>query len=92
MRSTPASVDVGTGNVMVTVAGLPVPGAGVVGLVNNSQSIERSASSPLPQRVELSAGALSTVSGGVLYEAGDGYSPKFTAVSGSATAFTPPMG
>lgn len=90
-----ASVDVGTGNVMITVAGLPIPGVGVVGLVNNSQSTERSTTSGLPQRFELSAGSagsLSTVTGGVLYEGGDGFSAKFTSVSGSATAFTAAKG
>lgn len=90
-----ASVDVGTGNVMVSVAGLPVAGVGVVGLVGNSRSTERSTTSGLPQRFELTAGssgALSTVSGGVLYEGGDGFSAKFTSVSGSTTAFTPPKG
>lgn len=90
-----ASVDVGTGNVMITVAGLPIPGVGVVGLVNNSQSTERSTSSGVPQRFELSAGSagsLSTVTGGVLYEGGDGFSAKFTPVSGSATAFTAAKG
>lgn len=63
--------------------------------MNNSQPIERSASSPLQQRLELTtgaAGARSSVSGEVLYEAGDGYSVKFTDVSGLTTAFTPAEG
>ena len=87
-----ASVDVGTGNVMVSIAGLPVSGVGAVGLVNNSQSPNHSASSALPQGFELTAGSsgsLSTVDGGVLYTGGDGFSAKFTA---SGTAFTPPKG
>ena len=87
-----ASVDVGTGNVMVSVAGLPVSGVGAVGLVNNSQSTNRSETSALPQGFELTAGssgALSTVAGGVLYTGGDGFSAKFTA---SGTGFTAPKG
>ncbi|MCT1545863.1 MULTISPECIES: RHS repeat-associated core domain-containing protein [Kocuria] len=87
-----ASVDVGTGNVMLSIAGLPISGVGAVGLVNNSQSPNHSESSALPQGFELTAGSsgsLTTVSGGMLYTGGDGFSAKFTA---SGAAFTPPKG
>lgn len=93
-----ASVNVGTGNLMLQVAGLSVPGVAgdtVIGLTGNSLSQERSETSVDPQRFELTAGAagsLSTVSGGVLYEGPDGYAAKFTAVSGSTTAYTAPEG
>ncbi|MGQ1797374.1 RHS repeat-associated core domain-containing protein [Kocuria oceani] len=93
-----ASVDVGTGNFMVQIAGLSLPGVTgdtVIGLTGNSLSQERSETSAVPQRFELTAGAagsLSTVSGGVIYEGPDGYTAKFTQVSGSTTAFTPPAG
>ncbi|MEF3121742.1 RHS repeat-associated core domain-containing protein [Kocuria flava] len=93
-----ASVDVGTGNFMVQIAGLSLPGVtgdNTIGLTGNSLSQERSTSTGEPQRFELTAGAagsLSTVSGGVIYEGPDGYSAKFTQVAGSTTAFTAPDG
>lgn len=93
-----ASVDVGTGNFMVQIAGLSLPGVTgdtVIGLTGNSLSQERSETSAAPQRFELTAGAagsLSTVSGGVIYEGPDGYTAKFTQVAGSTTAFTAPAG
>ncbi|THE18939.1 hypothetical protein E1J17_03555 [Kocuria rosea] len=93
-----ASVDVGTGNFMLQIAGLSVPGITgdtTIGLTGNSLSQERSTTSAEPQRFELTAGAagsLSTVPGGVIYEGPDGYTAKFTTVAGSTTAFTAPAG
>ena len=93
-----ASVDVGTGNFMLQIAGLSLPGVTgdtMIGLTGNSLSKERSETSAAPQRFELTAGAagsLSTVSGGVIYEGPDGYTAKLTAVAGSTTAFTAPAG
>lgn len=93
-----ASVDVGTGNLMLQIAGLSVPGITgdtTIGLTGNSLSQETSSSSAEPRKFELTAGAagsLSTVSGGVIYEGPDGYTAKFTAVAGSTTAFTAPAG
>lgn len=91
------SVDVGTGNLMVSVTGLSLPGISgdvPLGLVFNSQSTDTSGGDIAPRWTLAlgSAGSLSSTSTGVLHTAGDGYSALFTPVSGSSTAFTAPAG
>ncbi|WP_432246120.1 RHS repeat domain-containing protein (plasmid) [Arthrobacter sp. G.S.26] len=91
------SVDVGTGNLALSITGLSLPGINgdtPLGVVFNSQSTDTTGSDAGP-RWTLAAGAagtLSSTSSGVLYTAGDGYSALFTPVSGSTTAFTSPAG
>jgi RHS repeat-associated protein len=93
-----ASVDVGTGNVMISIDGLSLPGihgSTGLGLTSNSLSTERSTTSGLPQRFELSAGdagSLTRVSDGVIYEGADGHAVKFRFVSGSTSQFISPKG
>ncbi|KNH16301.1 hypothetical protein ACU18_14190 [Arthrobacter sp. ZBG10] len=90
------SVDVGTGNLMLSITGLSLPGINSeipVGVVFNSQSTDTTNSAgPRWTLAAGAAGTLSSTSSGVLYTAGDGYSALFTPVSGSTTAFTPPAG
>ena len=91
------SVDVGTGNLMVTVAGLALPGIGrdvPLGLVFNSQSTDTSGGDIAPRWTLAlgSTGSLSSVSSNLLYTTGDGYSALFTPVAGSSTDFTAPAG
>ncbi|WP_267545084.1 RHS repeat domain-containing protein [Arthrobacter sp. H14-L1] len=91
-------MDVGTGNVMLNLAGLAAPGVKGdvgVGLVGNSLPGPAPASSALPKGFGFNvggAGRLSTVTGGVMWTAGDGYSVIFAPVTGSTTAFTAPAG
>jgi RHS repeat-associated protein len=91
------SVDVGTGNLMLSVTGLSLPGVNsdvALGAVFNSQSTETT-SGDAAARWTLNlggTGSLSSTPSGVLYTAGDGYSSLFTPVSGSTTAFTAPAG
>lgn len=91
------SVDVGTGNLMLSVNGLTLPGVNAdvpLGAVFNSQSTDTT-QGDAAQRWTLNlggTGSLSSTPSGVLYTAGDGYSALFTPVSGSTTAFTAPTG
>ncbi|MCI9872814.1 RHS repeat domain-containing protein [Arthrobacter humicola] len=91
------SVDVGTGNLMLSVNGLALPGVNAdvpLGAVFNSQSTATT-QGDAAQRWTLNlggTGSLSSIPSGVLYTAGDGYSALFTPVSGSTTAFTAPAG
>ncbi|MCC3279648.1 hypothetical protein LJ754_10855 [Arthrobacter sp. zg-Y40] len=92
-----ASVDVGTGNLSVSIGALSLPGINgdaSLGMVYNSRSTDDASSftSPRWNLALASAGTLSTTSKGVLFTSGDGYSALFTPVSGSTTAFTPPAG
>jgi RHS repeat-associated protein len=91
------SVDVGTGNLMLSVSGLSLPGVNVdvpLGAVFNSQATN-TAAGDAAARWSLNfggAGSLSSTPSGVLHTGGDGYSSLFTPVSGSTTAFTAPAG
>ena len=92
-----ASVDVGTGNLMVSINALSLPGVtgdASLGVVYNSRSADQVTAHTSPRwNLALgAAGSLSTTASGVLFTSGDGYSALFTPVSGSATAFTPPAG
>lgn len=94
-----ASVDVGTGNLMVSTDGLNLPGiAGSVpiGATYNSMATNTGATSTIYANGWsygfASAGSLSAVTGGVVYTAGDGGTWLFTPVSGSTTTFTSPAG
>jgi RHS repeat-associated protein len=95
--SVSASVDVGTGNLSVSIGALNLPGitadAGL-GMVYNSRSTDAVSAytSPRWSMALAAAGTLSTTSKGVLFTSGDGYSALFTPVTGSTTAFTPPAG
>ena len=92
-----ASVDVGTGNLMISVTAVSLPGinGGVpLGVVYNSESTD-TVGEDVAARWTLSlggAGSVSTTPSGVLHTAGDGYSSLFTPVAGSTTAFTAPAG
>lgn len=92
-----ASLDVGTGNLMVSINALTLPGItgdASLGMVYNSRS-GQSGPAHIQPRWNLAlgaAGALSSTASGVLFTSGDGYSALFTPVPGSATAFTPPAG
>ncbi|WP_326968202.1 hypothetical protein, partial [Arthrobacter sp. CG_A4] len=92
-----ASVDVGTGNLMLSVTGISLPGiTGEVplGVVYNSESTDTTGAD-VANRWTLSlggAGSLSTTPSGVLHTGGDGYSSLYTPVAGSTTAFTAPAG
>jgi RHS repeat-associated protein len=91
------SVDVGTGNLMLSVNGLSLPGVHAdvpLGAVFNSQAANTTAGDAAA-RWGLNfggAGSLSSTPSGVLHTGGDGYSSLFTPVSGSTTAFTAPAG
>ncbi|MDF2497139.1 MAG: hypothetical protein K0Q86_771 [Arthrobacter koreensis] len=92
-----ASVDVGTGNLSVSINALSLPGVNgdaSLGIVYNSRSGQTTPTNVHPRWTLAlgSAGALSTTATGVLFTSGDGYSALFTPVQGSATAFTPPAG
>lgn len=92
-----ASLDVGTGNLMVSISAASLPrvnGDAGLGVVYNSLSKESGATHVHPRWNPAlgSAGALSTAVGGVLFTSGDGYSALSTPVPGSPTAFTPPSG
>jgi hypothetical protein len=91
------SVDVGTGNLVLSVNGLSLPGVHAdvpLGAVFNSQATN-TAAGDAAARWSLNfggAGSLSSTPSGVLHTGGDGYSSLFTPVSGSTTAFTAPAG
>ena len=91
------SVDLGTGNLMLSVNGLSLPGVNSdvpLGAVFNSQSTATT-QGDAAQRWTLNlggTGSLSSTPSGVLYTAGDGYSALFSPVSGSTTAYTAPAG
>lgn len=94
-----ASVDVGTGNLMVTTRGLDLPGISgsvPIGATYNSMATNTGSASTIYANGWSygfgGAGSLSSVSGGVVYTAGDGGTWLFTPVSGSTTAFTSPTG
>ena len=91
------SVDVGTGNLMLSVNGLSLPGVNSevpLGAVFNSQSTQTTQGAAAERWILNlgGAGSLSSTPSGVLYTAGDGYSALFTPVSGSTTASTAPAG
>lgn len=92
-----ASVDVGTGNLSVSVGAVSLPGVSSdasLGMVYNSRSSDAVSSytSPRWSMALAAAGTLSTTSKGVLFTSGDGYSALFTPVTGSTAAFMPPPG
>ena len=90
------SVDVGTGNLALSITGLSLPGINgdvPLGVVFNSQSTDTTNSAgPRWNLAAGAAGTLSSTSSGVLYTAGDGYSALFTPVSGSTTRSPPRQG
>ncbi len=92
-----AAVDVGTGNLSVTVNAMTLPGINgdnTLGATFNSLSQDTDpglAGARWTLNVA-DAGTLTTAPTGILYTAGDGYSALFTAVSGSTTAYTSPAG
>ncbi|WP_062006640.1 RHS repeat domain-containing protein [Arthrobacter alpinus] len=92
-----ASVDVGTGNLFVSVNAMTLPGInGDTGIGATFNSLSQNTDTGLAgARWTLnvaSAGTLATAPTGILYTAGDGYSALFTPVSGSTTAYTAPAG
>lgn len=92
-----AAVDVGTGNLMVNVNALTLPGInGDTGIGATFNSLSRDTDTGLAgARWTLNvagAGTLTEAPSGILYTAGDGYSVLFTPVSGSTTAYTSPAG
>ncbi|XAS65656.1 RHS repeat-associated core domain-containing protein [Micrococcaceae bacterium Sec5.8] len=91
------SVDVGTGNLMLSVSGLTLPGVNAdvpLGAVFNSQSTDTTQGDAAARWILNfgGAGSLSLTPSGVLHTGGDGYSSLFTPVSGSTSAFTAPAG
>ncbi|WP_374010551.1 RHS repeat domain-containing protein [Leifsonia sp. LS-T14] len=94
-----ASVDVGTGNLLVTTRGLDLPGiAGSVPIGATYNSLAGTSGSTSTIFANnwsygfAGAGSLSAVTGGVVYTAGDGGTWLFTPVTGSTTAYTSPAG
>ncbi|MDJ0358283.1 hypothetical protein [Paenarthrobacter sp. PH39-S1] len=92
-----ANVDVGTGNLSVSVNAMTLPGInGDTGIGATFNSLSQNTDTGLAgARWTLNvagAGTLTTAPTGILYTAGDGYSALFTAVSGSTTAYTSPAG
>jgi RHS repeat-associated protein len=92
------SIDVGTGNLSLSVSALSLPGITStvgVGMTFNSLSADTGTSGLIAPRWTLalgSTGTLSTAPTGVLFTSGDGYSALFTPVAGSTTAYTSPAG
>ncbi|WP_186760546.1 RHS repeat-associated core domain-containing protein [Arthrobacter alpinus] len=91
------SIDVGTGNLSLSVNALSLPGVSSnvgLGMSFNSLSTDTSAGIVAPRWTLAadSAGTLSTAPTGVLFTSGDGYSALFTPVTGSSTAYTSPAG
>lgn len=94
-----ASVDVATGNLLVTANGLSLPGVNStvpVGAAYNSLSTTAgNTSTPAANGWTYNyagAGNLSTVTGGLVLTQADGQTWKFASISGSQTAFTSPVG
>lgn len=97
-----ASVDVGTGNLMVSTNGIDLPGiAGsvAVGATYNTKSTITGSTSTIAAKDWTygfgGAGSLSAAYdpvGNVVYTAGDGSTWMFAPVAGSTTAFTSPAG
>lgn len=94
-----ATVDVGTGNVMVAVRSLVLPGINEsvqIGATYNHRGPGSGSTSTLAANkwtLDLnSAGYISQGRDGVVYTRGDGSTWLFTPVTGSSTAFTPPAG
>ncbi|MFF1571332.1 RHS repeat domain-containing protein [Leifsonia sp. NPDC058292] len=95
-----ASVDVGTGNLLVSTDGIDLPGISgsvPIGATYNSMNSSTGSTSTIYANSWSygfgGAGSLSSgLSGGVVYTAGDGGTWLFTPVSGSTTAFTAPAG
>lgn len=94
-----ASVDIATGNLMVSTTWLSLRGvtaAVPIGATYNSLStaVGGTATSPANRWVFAidGAGSLSQVASGVVYTGADGSTWLFTPVSGSTTAFTSPAG
>lgn len=94
-----ASVDVATGNLLVSTVGLALPGVNStipIGASYNSLGWQTGATSSLSANNWsmgfASAGSLSLVGANVVYTGADGVTWKFVPVSGSATAYTSPGG
>ena len=94
-----ASVDVATGNLLVTTQALALPGVNgnsILGQTYNSLGWQVAASNKPPaHRWSMglaAAGSLSLAGANVIYTGADGVTWKFTPVTGSATAFTSPAG
>lgn len=81
------SIDVGTGNLSMSVSALSLPGIGStvgLGMTFNSLSADTGTSGLVAPRWTLATGtggSLSQTSTGVLFTSGDGYSALFTPVS-----------
>lgn len=92
-----ASVDVGTGNLMIQIRALDLRGINQdtsVGLTHNSLA-PSSTSGSLPARWNLAitgAGHLTTDGARINFVAADGSVSVFTPVTGSSTTYTPPPG
>ncbi|WP_181419743.1 RHS repeat-associated core domain-containing protein [Arthrobacter psychrolactophilus] len=91
------SIDVGTGNFLLSINALTLPGINSnqgLGATFNSLSTITAPGLVAPRWTMAlgSAGSLATASTGMIFTAGDGYAALFTAVSGSPTAYTPPVG
>lgn len=94
-----ASVDVATGNLLVTTSGLKLPGVNsqvpIGASFNSLSTISGNTSTPAANGWIYGlagAGTLSTVSGGLVLTTADGATWKFASVGGSQTAFTTPTG
>ena len=94
-----ATVDVGTGNLLVSTRELSLPGVNsAVAIGDSYNSLGQSTgttSTPFANKWTYGldgAGGLSSVSGGVVYTGGDGSTWLFTPVSGSTTAYNSPAG
>jgi RHS repeat-associated protein len=94
-----ASVDVGTGNLEITTQGISlagVNGGAPIGATFNSLATNvGSVSDPSANKWAYNfdeAGALSKVTGGIVYTGGDGSTWLFSSVAGSSTLFTSPAG
>lgn len=91
------SIDVGTGNFLLNINALTLPGVNTnmgLGAAFNSLSTITDPGLVAPRWTMTlgSAGSLSTVTGGIIFTAGDGNASLFTPVAGSSTAYTPPAG
>jgi RHS repeat-associated protein len=94
-----ASVDVATGNLMVSTDWINLQGvnsAARIGATYNSMSSFLGNSAVTPKNrwtySFAGAGSLSQAAGGVVYEGADGSTWLFVPVAGSSTAFTSPAG
>ncbi|WP_158603876.1 RHS repeat domain-containing protein [Cryobacterium tepidiphilum] len=94
-----ATIDVGTGNLMVTSRNLVLPGVNgsvPIGETYNLLGAEVGSTSTLEANNWTlglgGAGSLAQADAGVVYTGGDGSTWLFTPVSGSSTAFSSPAG